>query len=235
MDSRYYAVKYNTLYIYIYIYNTQHNNFEGKTSATLRTHERHPHLTLTGQLWVFFANYFARKVNARYRERTLSLCILQAKIWLTACIYAGSIIWIYIAWPLHEFQICYWWYQSIPLYMRKGELHLIAFWLNVNHDTTTFFFMKTAVSFWITTMYTVFHIWYAYALRSFIQGLAPQLFDEMWIVIFYQVDKKVLGKPYKNYCVVFRFTRQLKIQVPKRHKGITYIMNEMHFWDFIYA
>ena len=38
-------------------YYTQQNNFEDKTSFPLRTHERHPYLALTGELWVSFVSY----------------------------------------------------------------------------------------------------------------------------------------------------------------------------------
>ena len=44
IDSRYIAVKYNTM---------QHNNFEGKASVRLRSHERHPYVALTGELWSY--------------------------------------------------------------------------------------------------------------------------------------------------------------------------------------
>ena len=41
-------------------YCTQHNKFEGKTSARLRTHERQPYLALTGELWVSFVSYLEK-------------------------------------------------------------------------------------------------------------------------------------------------------------------------------
>ena len=38
-------------------YCTQHNNFQHKTSVTLRARERQTNLTLTGELWVSFVSY----------------------------------------------------------------------------------------------------------------------------------------------------------------------------------
>ena len=41
-------------------YCTQHNKFEGKTSARLRTHERQPYLALMGELWESFVSYLVK-------------------------------------------------------------------------------------------------------------------------------------------------------------------------------
>ena len=45
---------------YITRYCTQHNNFEGKNSGRRRTHEIHPYLALTGELWVSFVSYLKK-------------------------------------------------------------------------------------------------------------------------------------------------------------------------------
>ena len=40
--------------------HTQHNNFEGKTSVRLRTHDRDTYLVLTDELWVFLVSYLEK-------------------------------------------------------------------------------------------------------------------------------------------------------------------------------
>ena len=58
IDSRYIAVQYNTL--------LHEHNFDGKTSATLRTHETHPYLALTGELWVSFVSCLEKSDSTLY-------------------------------------------------------------------------------------------------------------------------------------------------------------------------
>ena len=53
MDYRYIAEQYNTLC-------TQHRKFGCKTSVPLWTHERHPYLTLRGELCVSFVSYLEK-------------------------------------------------------------------------------------------------------------------------------------------------------------------------------
>ena len=51
---------YYSLSIYWYNitrYCTLHNKFEGKTLVRQGTHERHPYLTLMGEVWVSFVSY----------------------------------------------------------------------------------------------------------------------------------------------------------------------------------
>ena len=47
--------------IHVIPYCTQHNNFEGKTAVTLRTHERNQYLALTGELWMSFMSYLEKR------------------------------------------------------------------------------------------------------------------------------------------------------------------------------
>ena len=57
------------LCVFLYSYN----NFECKTSSTLRTHERNPHLVLTGELCVSFMSYLEksdRELSGAYSNAT---------------------------------------------------------------------------------------------------------------------------------------------------------------------
>ena len=84
IDSQYVAVQSNT-------FCTQDNNCESKTSFILRIHERHPHLALTGELWVSFVSYLEKS------DRDISGA---------HCIGRECIVWCYTYRTLVHIMIC---------------------------------------------------------------------------------------------------------------------------------
>ena len=69
-------------------YCTLHNNFEGKTSVSPPTHERHPYLTITGELRMSFTSYLEesdRKISGAYCITSLCCGYIICSWWIDIC------------------------------------------------------------------------------------------------------------------------------------------------------
>ena len=120
-----YSATLDSTYLDISRYNITRNwtaqQFQAKTSDTIGTHERHPHLALTGELWVYFVSYLEKRDCKISGVR----CFRYVYIWKHTYTYIQIHIYIHI-YVIYVFS-----YIFLYIYFKDVRLHIHIQFKNV--------------------------------------------------------------------------------------------------------